>query len=185
MPNAIGIDLGTSSSCVGIFQNGKVKIIRNDYGSFITPSYVAFDGMECTVGDKAKNKLALNHSNTVFAIHRLVDRKFNDPSVQSDMTNWPFKVVSSNDDYAKVELQFENKRKAFFPEEILVLIIKYLKETAEKALSDCVDDAVISVPATFNFSQRQVVKDAAALAGKMFVMFCSLIWAGALAIFQS
>ncbi|CAH3131775.1 unnamed protein product [Porites lobata] len=161
---AVGIDLGTTYSCVGVFQHGKVEIIANDQGNRTTPSYVAFTETERLIGDPAKNQVALNPSNTVFDAKRLIGRKFNEATVQGDMKHWSFKVV---DDGGRPKIQVEHKgeTKTFFAEEISSMVLTKMKETAEAYLGDKVTDAVVTVPAYFNDSQRQATKDAGVIAG--------------------
>ncbi|KAH9487552.1 hypothetical protein Btru_072687 [Bulinus truncatus] len=161
---AIGIDLGTTYSCVGVFQHGKVEIIANDQGNRTTPSYVAFTDTERLVGDAAKNQAAMNPSNTIFYAKRLIGRKFNDKIVQSDMKHWPFKVVEV-DGRPKIKAEYRGEDKLFSPEEISSMVLTKMKETAEAYLGQKVTDAVITVPACFNDSQRQATKDAGAIAG--------------------
>jgi len=161
---AIGIDLGTTYSCVGVFQHGKVEIIANDQGNRTTPSYVAFTDTERLVGDAAKNQAALNPTNTVFDAKRLIGRKYNDKTVQSDMKLWPFKVVEV-DSRPKIQAEHKGDEKRFSPEEISSMVLTKMKETAESYLGQKVQDAVITVPAYFNDSQRQATKDAGAIAG--------------------
>jgi heat shock protein 1/8 len=165
MVNAIGIDLGTTYSCVGVFQNGKVEIIANDQGNRTTPSYVAFTDTERIIGDGAKNQVAMNPHNTVFDAKRLIGRKFDDAAVQSDMKHWPFKVISADGGRPKVQVEFKGETKEFFPEEISSMVLTKMKETAEAFLGQAVKDAVVTVPAYFNDSQRQATKDAGAIAG--------------------
>jgi heat shock protein 1/8 len=161
---AIGIDLGTTYSCVGVFQHGKVEIIANDQGNRTTPSYVAFTDTERLIGDAAKNQVALNPINTVFDAKRLIGRKFEDPTVQADMKHWPFKVVSE-DGKPKIQVNFKSEMKSFYPEEISSMVLVKMKEIAEAYLGQKISDAVITVPAYFNDSQRQATKDAGTISG--------------------
>jgi len=163
--NAIGIDLGTTYSCVGVFQHGKVEIIANDQGNRTTPSYVAFTDSERLIGDAAKNQVAMNPQNTVFDAKRLIGRKFDESTVQSDMKHWPFKVLNAEGGRPKVQVEYKGETKSFFPEEISSMVLIKMKETAEAFLGSIVKDAVITVPAYFNDSQRQATKDAGAIAG--------------------
>jgi len=161
---AVGIDLGTTYSCVGVFQHGKVEIIANDQGNRTTPSYVAFTDCERLIGDAAKNQVAMNPENTVFDAKRLIGRRFNDPAVASDMKHWPFTVV---DDAGKpkIRVEYKGEQKTFFPEEVSSMVLTKMKETSEAYLGKTVTDAVVTVPAYFNDSQRQATKDAGTISG--------------------
>merc|ERR1712113_1010656 len=161
---AIGIDLGTTYSCVGVFQHGKVEIIANDQGNRTTPSYVAFNDTERLIGDPAKNQVAMNPTNTVFDVKRLIGRKYNDPMVASDKKHWPFELICEGD-RPRIQVDCRGEKKAFFPEEISSMILSKMKETAEAYLGNTITDAVVTVPAYFNDSQRQATKDAGVIAG--------------------
>merc|ERR1712211_70948 len=161
---AIGIDLGTTYSCVGVFQHGKVEIIANDQGNRTTPSYVAFTDTERLIGDPAKNQVAINPSNTIFDAKRLIGRKFDETTVQSDMKHLPFDVVEVGG-RPKLKVEYKNEEKTFTPEEISSMVLTKMKETAEAYLGQDVKDAVVTVPAYFNDSQRQATKDAGVIAG--------------------
>ena len=165
MPYAIGIDLGTTYSAVGIFRNGKTEIIANDQGNRTMPSYVAFTENERLIGESAKNQCGQNPINTVFDAKRLIGRKFNDEVVQNNLKYFPFNIVSGDGDKPKISVNYLNEEKSFHPEEISAMILTKMKETAESYLGEKVTDAVITVPAYFNDSQRQATKDAGIIAG--------------------
>jgi heat shock protein 1/8 len=162
---AIGIDLGTTTSCVGVWQNDRVEIIANEQGLRTTPSYVAFNDTERLIGDAAKSQAAANPKNTIFDAKRLIGRKFGDSTVKSDMTHWPFTVKSGTGDKPQIEVDFKGERTTFQPEEISAMVLTKMKQTAEAYLGCEVRDAVITVPAYFNDSQRQATKDAGIIAG--------------------
>jgi heat shock protein 5 len=162
----IGIDLGTTYSCVGVYKNGRVEIIANDQGNRITPSYVAFtpETGERLIGDAAKNQLTTNPENTVFDAKRLIGREFNEKVVQDDMKLWPFKVNNKNNK-PHVQVNVGSEQKQFAPEEISAMVLIKMKEIAESYLGTDVKHAVVTVPAYFNDAQRQATKDAGTIAG--------------------
>jgi heat shock 70kDa protein 1/2/6/8 len=162
---SVGIDLGTTYSCVGVWQNDRVEIIANDQGNRTTPSYVAFTESERLIGDAAKSQAAMNANNTVFDAKRLIGRKFSDPGVQADMKHWPFKVASGSGGTPLIEVEYKGEKKQFKAEEISSMVLTKMKEIAEAYLGKEVKNAVITVPAYFNDSQRQATKDAGSIAG--------------------
>ena len=162
---AIGIDLGTTYSCVGVWLNDKVEIVTNDQGLNTTPSYVAFTEDERLIGDAAKNQTARNPLNTVFDAKRLIGRKFSDKTVQSDVKLWPFKVEAGSDDKPMIVVQYKGETKKFQAEQISSMVLTKMKEIAEAFLGKSVKSAVITVPAYFNDAQRQATKDAGTIAG--------------------
>merc|ERR1719331_683981 len=160
MGTVIGIDLGTTYTCVGVFKNGRVEIIANDQGNRITPSYVAFTDSERLVGDAAKNQATINPEKTVFDVKRLIGRKYNDKSVQADKKLVPYEIVSKDEKpYVKVE------GATYAPEEVSAMILQKMKATAETFLGKEVEHAVVTVPAYFNDAQRQATKDAGTISG--------------------
>ena len=166
MGTVIGIDLGTTYSCVGVYKNGRVEIIANDQGNRITPSYVAFTDKERLTGDSAKNQATSNPLRTVYDVKRLIGRNFGDRSVQKDKKLVSYNIVSKEGKpYVSVEMKEGEKAKVFSPEEISAMILTKMKETAEAFLGKTVKNAVVTVPAYFNDAQRQATKDAGVIAG--------------------
>lgn len=161
---AVGIDLGTTYSCVGVWRNESVDIIANDMGERTTPSYVSFSDTERLIGQAAKNQCSRNPKNTIFDAKRLIGRKFNDPIVKADMKLWPFDVKSGSGGRPVIEVEFKGEKRQFFPEEVSSMVLSKMKETAEAYIGESVKDAVVTVPAYFNDSQRQATKDAGRIA---------------------
>ncbi|MFS8013989.1 putative Heat shock protein 70 family [Helianthus anomalus] len=162
---AIGIDLGTTYSCVAVWKHNRIEIIPNDQGNRTTPSAVAFVDGERLIGDGAKNEQAMNPANTIFDAKRLIGRRFSDSKVQEDIKLWPFKVIHGLDDTPKIVVTYKGQVKEFLAEEISSMVLAKMKETAEAYLGKVVKHAVITVPAYFNDSQRQATKDAGTIAG--------------------
>ncbi|KAG6627961.1 hypothetical protein CIPAW_15G166000 [Carya illinoinensis] len=156
----IGIDLGTTYNCVGAWVNERVEIIPNDQGNRSTPSYVAFIDTERLVGDVAKNQVAMNLENTVYDAKRLIGRQYSDPSAQNDMKLWPFKVIPGPGDKPLIVVRYKGKEKKFTPEEISSMILAKMRKIVEAFLGQPIKNTVITVPAYFNDSQRQAMKDA-------------------------
>ncbi len=163
----IGIDLGTTYSCVGVWQDGRVEIIANAQGNRTTPSYVAFtEGGERLIGDAAKNQASTNPTNTVFDAKRLIGRQFNDATVASDIRNWPFRVVAeAGSGKPLIQVTVDGHSRSFKPEEISAMVLSQMKQVAEAYLGHPVHDAVVTVPAYFNDAQRNATKDAGTIAG--------------------
>ncbi|KAG2229985.1 heat shock 70 kDa protein 2 [Thamnidium elegans] len=161
---AIGIDLGTTYSCVGVWESERVEIIANEQGNRTTPSYVAFSDAERLVGDAAKNQAAMNPKNTVFDAKRLIGRRFDDQDVKEDMKNWPFTIIEKNE-APFIQVEFEGKTVSYSPQEISSMVLIKMKEIAEAKLGKKVSKAVVTVPAYFNDSQRQATKDAGTISG--------------------
>lgn len=162
---AVGIDLGTTYSAVGIWQNGRVEIIANDQGNRTTPSYVAFTDTERLIGDAAKNQASMNPKNTVYDAKRMIGRKFDDPLLQKDMQLYSFDVVNDGQNKPKIKVSYKEEEAMFFPEEISAMVLGKMKQIAEDYIGEPVTDAVITVPAYFGDAQRQATKDAGTIAG--------------------
>ena len=162
---AIGIDLGTTYSCVGVWQNNQVEIIANDQGNRTTPSYVAFTDQERLIGDSAKNQISMNPENTVFDAKRLIGLNFSEEKVQRDIKYFSYDVKPDGNDKPKIHVNYKNEAKEFYAEEISSMVLSKMKEIAEQYMGQKVEKAVITVPAYFNASQRQATKDAGKIAG--------------------
>ncbi|XP_055605042.1 heat shock protein 70 A2-like [Uranotaenia lowii] len=160
----IGIDLGTTCSCVAVFRNGNVEVISNEHGNRVTPSFVAFNGSEILLGDSARDQAAHNPKNTIYDVKRMLGRRCDDPKIRNDLRQWPFEVVNEQGNLL-IAVEFRQKRKLFTPEEISALILGKMRQMAELYLNEQVHDAVITVPAHFNDAQRKATKDAGAIAG--------------------
>ncbi|KAJ4797815.1 Heat shock 70 kDa protein [Rhynchospora pubera] len=162
---AIGIDLGTTYSCVGVWYHGRVEIIANDQGNHTTPSCVAFTPDERLIGEAAKNQVDMNPTNTIFDMKRLIGRQFSDPIVQNDRKLWPFTVIQGPGDKPRIVVKYRGVEKQFLPEQLSAMILEKMKQIAENFLECSVQNAVITVPAYFNDSQRRATKDAGEIAG--------------------
>lgn len=158
--SAIGIDLGTTYSCCAILKQGRIEVIPNESGNRTTPSYVAFTDTEYYVGDAAKNQISMNPENTVFDAKRMIGRKFSEGVVQQDRKHWPFEVVSHEDDRPAFKVKYKGETKLFAPEQISGMVLDKMRRIAETYLGRSVKDAVVTVPAYFNDTQRQATKDA-------------------------
>ncbi|PIL29071.1 transporter [Ganoderma sinense ZZ0214-1] len=166
MTKAVGIDLGTTCSCVGVWQNDRIEIIANDQGNRTTPSYVAFTDTERLIGDAAKNQVAMNPHNTIFDAKRLIGCKYSDVEVQSDIKHFPFTVFDkAGKPSSYIRVSYRGEDKEFSPEEISSMVLVKMKEVAESYLGGTITSAVITVPAYFNDSQRQATKDAGTITG--------------------
>lgn len=161
---AVGIDLGTTYSCVATYEGNNVEIIANEQGSFTTPSFVSFNEKERLIGEAAKNQAAMNPRNTVFDIKRLIGRPYDDPNVKKDTESWPFKIIDEGGN-PKVEVEYLGETKSFSPQEISAMVLTKMKEIAEAKIGKKVEKAVVTVPAYFNDNQRQATKDAGAISG--------------------
>ena len=161
----IGIDLGTTYSCIGAWQNENVEIIQNDQGNNITPSYVAFNDTEKLVGEAAKNQITFNLKNTIYDAKRLIGRKYNDYAIKDDIDMYPFKIVPGKNNKCMIEVEFKGETKVYSPEQISSFVLLKMKMIAESYLNKEITDVVITVPAYFNDSQRQATKDAGIIAG--------------------
>ena len=161
----VGIDFGTTYSCVGVWQNDRVEIIANDQGNRTTPSYVAFTDNGRLIGDSAKNQAAINPTNTVFNVKRLIGRCFSDSAVQQDMKHFSYTVVKKDGDKPYIQVKFKGETKFFAPEEISAMVLTKMKDVAESYLSKKIKAAIVTVPTYCNDSQRQATKDAGTIAG--------------------
>ncbi|CAF1640899.1 unnamed protein product, partial [Adineta ricciae] len=164
MARAVGIDLGTISSCVAVFSHENVEIIANEQGRRTTPSYVAFTESGRLFGDAAKKQMGMNCGNTIFAVKRLIGRQFDDSTVQTDIKHWPFKVINVSGK-PEIQVEYKNEIKSFVPEEILAMVLTKMIEITEIHCGKKISEAVITVPAGFNSWQRQSIRDAACIAG--------------------
>ncbi|XP_045830941.1 heat shock 70 kDa protein 18-like [Trifolium pratense] len=178
---AVGIDLGTTYSCIGVWQHDRVKIIPNEQGNRTTPSYVAFTDSERLIGGAAKSQVTRNPTNTIFDVKRLIGRRFSDASVQSDMKLWPFKVISGPADKPMIVVNYKNEEKQFAAEEISSMVLWKMRKISEAYLGSNVKNVVLTVPAYFNNSQRQATKDAGLIAGLNVVRIINEPTAAALA----
>ncbi len=172
----IGIDLGTTYSCAGVYRNNKVEIIPNKIAVRITPSVVCFrESHEILIGELAKKQITKNYKNTIYDIKRLIGRNFSDEVVQNDMKLWPFKVEKDSKNKPIIIVEYNNEKKKLYPEQIAAMILESLKKDAEEFLGQEVKDAVITVPAYFNNLQRQATIDAGKIAGLNVIKECLCI----------
>lgn len=172
--SAIGIDLGTTKLCVGVYHNGTFEIIPNEFGDRTTPAYVTFTRTECLIGTDAKNHADMNpaRTNTIYGANRLIGRSFDDPYILQNMKYWPF-VVRNVGNKPKIEVQYRGDTKQYFPEEIVTMLLGKMKQIAETYLGETVTDAVINVPNYFNYRQRQAIHAAGEQAGLNFLRMIS------------
>lgn len=176
----IGIDLGTTYSCVGVFKNGRVEILNNEFGNRITPSYVSFAEGERKVGEAAKLEATINPTKTIFDVKRLIGRKFNDPEVVKDRALLPYEIIDK-DGKPNIKVNVKNKDTVFAPEQISAMVLEKMKDIAQSFLGKTVKNAVVTVPAYFNDAQRQATKDAGTIAGLNIVRIINEPTAAALA----
>ena len=162
---SIGIDLGTTYSCVGVWEHDTVRIIPNDLGKLITPSWVAFTENERLVGDVAKGQASQNPKNTLFDVKRLIGRRFNDEAIAEDLEQFPFEVVADKEGGCLIKVVYKQEPHLFKPEQISAMVLAKMRETAEAYVGKRIKTAVITVPAYFNDSQRSATKTAATIAG--------------------
>jgi heat shock protein 1/8 len=181
MGYTIGIDLGTTYSCVAVWQNDRVEIIASDTGARTVPSMVTFSDTERLIGDASKAAAATFVKSTVFDAKRMIGRQFNDPQLQSDMKHFPYRVVEDGKGRPRIEVETKDGDKQFYPEEISAMVLQKMKSIAEAYLGETVRDAVVTVPAYFNDAQRQATKDAGVIAGLNIVRIINEPTAAALA----
>ncbi|OWY93506.1 Heat shock protein 70 [Phytophthora megakarya] len=162
---AVAIDVGTTNSLVGVWENDNVTYLKNDNGGRLIPSCVAFTDNECLVGESAKNQADSNAPNTIFGITRLIGHKFSDLEVQKEIKTWSCKVICGPDNIPQVVVRFKGKKRAFYPVEIMAIILAHLRERVKVTMRKKVKNVVLIVPARFNHSQQQAMKDAGAIAG--------------------
>ena len=163
---ALGIDLGTTYSCVAVWQNGQADIIPNESGNRTTPSIVSFTNKERLIGDAAKNQMVKNYKNTVYDAKRLIGRLYNDKEVQQDKKLWPFKVIEdSQTKKPRIEVEYKGKTESFLPEEISACVLSKMKQIAKDHLGKEITDAIVTVPAYFNDLQRKATQIAGKIAG--------------------
>ena len=165
MKNIIGIDLGTTNSCAGVWRNNKVEIIPNEIGERTTPSVVSFSNNCILVGKQAKKQITKNYNNTIYGIKRLIGRNYDDEIIQKDMKLWPFKLEKDENNKQLICVEYKNKEEKYYPEQISAMILENIKKNAEVFLGEEIKDVVITVPAYFNNAQRQATIDAGKIAG--------------------